>query len=79
MTNDRTTAESLLVTVGDLCRMLSISRSSFFSLRSASRIPLTPVRLNSKLLYRRDEVEQWVAQGCPPCGRWDWQPRGDGR
>jgi len=64
------TCEKLLLSVGDVCRALNISRSSFFSLRSAGRIPLTPVRLSSKLLYRRDEVEQWVAQGCPAAERW---------
>jgi predicted DNA-binding transcriptional regulator AlpA len=70
MSNDRPTSEPLLVGVGDLCRMLSISRSSFFSLRSAGRVPLTPVRLSSKLLYRADEVRAWVTQGCPAAERW---------
>lgn len=73
------TCDKLLLTVGDLCRMLSISRSSFFNLRSVGRVPLQPVRLSSKLLYRRAEVEAWVAQNCPAAGRWQWQPRGASR
>jgi len=64
------TSDKLLLTVGDLCRMLSISRSSFFSLRSAGRVPLQPVRLSTKLLYRRAEVEAWVAQNCPAAEKW---------
>jgi predicted DNA-binding transcriptional regulator AlpA len=70
--------EKLLLTVGDVCKALSISRSSFFSLRSAGRIPLAPVRLSSKLLYRRAEVEAWTQAGCPAAGRW-LQIQGDNR
>jgi predicted DNA-binding transcriptional regulator AlpA len=73
------TADKLLLTVCDVCRLLSISRSSFFSLRSAGRIPLQPVRLSSKLLFRADEARAWVTQNCPAAGRWDFQPRGGDR
>jgi len=76
MVANNPTAEPLLIPVSGVCRLLSILRSSFFSLRSAGRIPLQPVRLSSKLLYRRDEVEQWVAKGCPAAGRWEWAAEG---
>jgi len=66
-------ADKLLLTVSDLCRVLSISRSSFFTQRSCGRIPLQPVRLGSKLLYRRAEVEAWTLAGCP-ARNWDWSP-----
>jgi predicted DNA-binding transcriptional regulator AlpA len=79
MTNDRPTPEPLLYQVSDLCRLLSISRSSFFSLRSAGRIPLQPVRLNSKLLFRSAEVTDWVREGCPAAGRWDWTSQQKGQ
>jgi len=71
MTADCQTIEpKILWTVGDICHALSISRSSFFSLRSAGRIPLTPIRLSTKLLYRAEEVRAWVAQNCPAAERW---------
>jgi len=69
------TTDKLLLTVSDLCRLLSISRSSFFTQRSCGRIPLTPVRIGSKLLYRRAEVEEWTLAGCP-AKNWQWTPEG---
>ena len=67
------TSEPLLLTVSDLCRLLSISRSSFFTQRSLGRIPLQPVRIGSKLLYRQQEVADWVRQNCP-AKNWQWSP-----
>ena len=65
------TADKLLLTVTDLCRLLSISRSGFFTQRALGRIPLQPVRIGSKLLYRQQEVVDWVRQGCP-ARNWEW-------
>ena len=68
-------ANPLLLSVKDVSeKLLSISRRQFFALRSSGRIPLNPVRLGAKLLYRRIEVEAWVLAGCPPVGQWVWQP-----
>jgi len=66
------TIEPLLLTVSDLCRLLSVSRSQFFTQRLSGRIPLQPVWIGSKLLYRRDEITEWVRQGCP-VKNWQWQ------
>jgi predicted DNA-binding transcriptional regulator AlpA len=58
-------ADKLLLTVNDLCRLLSISRSQFFCQRSLGRIPLQPIRIGSKLLFCKAEVEAWTLAGCP--------------
>jgi predicted DNA-binding transcriptional regulator AlpA len=52
--------EPVLLPISDLCCLLSISRSSFFSLKSAGRIGPVPVRLSSKQLYLRSEIESWL-------------------
>ena len=75
MTVDRQTIEPLLLTVADICRALSISRSQFFTQRACGRIPLQAVRIGSKLLYRRAEVEAWTLAGCP-AKDWEWQREG---
>jgi predicted DNA-binding transcriptional regulator AlpA len=70
MVANNPTADPLLIPVSGVCRLLSISRSSFFSLRSAGRIPLQQIRLSTKLLYRADEVRNWVQAGCPAMEKW---------
>jgi predicted DNA-binding transcriptional regulator AlpA len=67
------TTEPLLLTVSALCRLLSISRSSFFTQKALGRIPLTSVRIGKKLLYRRAETEAWILAGCP-AKNWQWPP-----
>jgi predicted DNA-binding transcriptional regulator AlpA len=78
MADNKTISEKLLFTTADICRVLSIGRSSFFSLRSCGRIPLTPVRLGTKILFRKIEVEAWTAAGCPS-QNWNWQDANNGR
>jgi predicted DNA-binding transcriptional regulator AlpA len=68
------TADPLLLTVSDLCLLLNISRSTFFSQRACGRIPLQPVRIGKKLLFRADEVKDWVNQGCQ-AKNWKWTPQ----
>lgn len=65
-----TATDKLLLSVADVCRALNISRSQFFSLRSAGRIPLSTVRLSRKLLFRADELRDWVSAGCPAHDKW---------
>lgn len=71
-------SEKLLLTITDVCHILSIGRSSFFNLRSCGHIPLKPVRLGEKLLYRRVEIEAWAAAGCPS-KNWNWQDAENGK
>jgi predicted DNA-binding transcriptional regulator AlpA len=61
--------EKLLLTVNDVCRMLSIGRSTFFTLRSGGKIPLKQIKLGGKLLYSVNEVKSWAGAGCPT----NWQ------
>ena len=63
------TGEPLLYQVSDLCRLLSISRSSFFNLQSLGRIGPIPIRLNKKLLHVRSEIEAWISARDPKTGK----------
>lgn len=47
---------------GALC---GFSRASWWKLQQSGRCPL-PIRLGRKVLWRRSDLEGWIAQGCPP-------------
>jgi predicted DNA-binding transcriptional regulator AlpA len=70
MTADHNTAiEPLLVNVDTLCRLLSISRSSYFDLKARGLIGPVPVRLNHRLLFIRSEIESWLLARDPKTGQ----------
>jgi predicted DNA-binding transcriptional regulator AlpA len=62
--------EPLLLSVNDVCQLLRIGRTAFFSLRSCGKFPLKEVQLCNKLLYKRVEIEAWVQAGCPNQKSW---------
>jgi len=64
--------QPLLVDVTGLCRLLSISRRQFFTLRSAHGLPLRQIRLGHKIFFEYREVEAFVRAGCPAAG-WSWE------
>jgi len=41
-----------------------ISRASWWKMKTSGRCP-APIRLGRRLLWRRVELDQWIAQGCP--------------
>jgi predicted DNA-binding transcriptional regulator AlpA len=49
--------------------LAGISRAHWQRLRSAGKIPPS-VRLGRKVLWRRLEIEQWIAAGCPDGNVW---------
>ena len=62
--NDVPQVEPLLLAVGDVARLLNVSRLTVFRWRSAGRLPL-PVKIGRVVRWRRSEIETWIAQGCP--------------
>jgi len=59
----------LLLPPEDAAKLLGISRSQFYRLHSAGKIPL-PIRSLGRPLWSRKELESWVDTGCP--GREQW-------
>ncbi len=63
-----TTAGSLsapaLITATELASLLRISTRSLWRMRSAGKIPM-PLRLGGAVRWRLDEVQKWIAEGCP--------------
>jgi len=63
------TMESLLVDSTEASRLCGISRTMWWSLHSAGRVPM-PVRLGRRTLWSVEELRGWIAAGCPPRERW---------
>lgn len=56
--------ESLLIDVGTVAHLLSLSTRSVWRLLSADQLP-QPVRIGRSVRWRRLEIEKWIRQGCP--------------
>lgn len=46
-----------------------VSRAHWHRLRAAGKLP-PAIRLGRKVLWRRLEVADWIANGCPDAGTW---------
>ena len=60
---DRPPAE--LLDVRTVANMLSASRRHIYRLSDSGRMP-APVKLGALVRWRRAEVLEWIANGCPP-------------
>ncbi|MGD9646360.1 MAG: helix-turn-helix transcriptional regulator [Pirellulales bacterium] len=69
---DPTTQANLrsdLITANELARRLAISKRSLWRLRSAGQLP-EPIRLGGAVRWRLEDIQKWIADGCPaPRGR----------
>ena len=62
--------DRLLIGAKEVARLLSIVPSTLWSWHSAGKLP-APIRLGGRTLWRRAELEAWVAAGCPSRERWE--------
>lgn len=67
--------QTLGVEAVEAARLCGVSRSTWYSLRKAGRVP-KPVRLGRRVLWRVEELREWVAAGCPPLSRWETLKKG---
>ncbi len=59
-----TDAAPLLVRADEVARMMGVSERTLWRLASAGRVP-RPVRIGRNTRWRKAEVADWIAQGCP--------------
>ena len=62
-----TPIESLLLGKAEAARLTGISSRSIDRLVSCGKF-LAPIRLGGRVLWNRQSLEAWIAQGCPPPG-----------
>ena len=62
--------EPLLISDREAAALCSCSRSHWHVLAAAGKIPPS-VKLGRKRLWRREEIQEWAAAGCPDGRMWD--------
>lgn len=53
----------LLLSAGEVARMLGVSTRTLWRLQSGGRLP-EPIRLGGSTRWRVSDIEHWVAHGC---------------
>lgn len=62
-------SEALLIPDTVAAAMAGVSRAHWHRLRAAAKVP-PPVRLGRKVLWRRQEISDWITAGCPDARTW---------
>lgn len=57
--------EPALLTIPQVCSLLNISRAEFYRLNQSGKFAPLQVGLCRKVLYNREEIENWIEAGCP--------------
>ena len=57
-----------MLTVHDVARMLNCSVRTVYRLCDSGRMP-RPVKLGALVRWPREQVEAWIADGCPEAGQ----------
>ena len=60
-----TTQEKELLNVGEVAGMLNICARSVYRMADGGKMP-RPVKLGSRVLWRRRELQNWIDAGCLP-------------
>jgi excisionase family DNA binding protein len=64
------TPDALLLSVADVCRRLSIGRTTLHAMTRTGRFPLAPIHLGRAVRFKASELEAWVAADCPGESKW---------
>jgi excisionase family DNA binding protein len=54
----------LLIAAAEVAKLLQISKRTLARLQSKGAIP-PPVRLGGSVRWRLEEIQKWIADGCP--------------
>ncbi|MHC4463199.1 MAG: helix-turn-helix transcriptional regulator [Planctomycetota bacterium] len=65
--------EPALLTILQVCQLLSISRAEFYRLNASGKFAPLPIGLCRKRLYLRSEVLDWLSAKCPHRKQWQIQ------
>lgn len=65
----------LVVEASEAARLCGVSRATWYAMRKGGKLP-KPVRLGGRVLWRVDELREWVTAGCPTLAKWENIKRG---
>lgn len=63
-------ADSVLVDANEAAAMCSMHRASWYKAVASGKTPAS-VRIGGMVRWRRDEILEWIAAGCPPRTKWE--------
>ena len=55
-----------MLNVGDVAKLLRCSTRTVYRLSDSGRMP-RPVKLGALVRWPREQVQRWIADGCPSC------------
>ncbi len=70
--NHEPETDKLLLSASEAAKMCGVSGRTWWSYHAGGLIP-EPVRIRGRTLWRKKELEAWVAAGCPPRDQWEAQ------
>jgi excisionase family DNA binding protein len=65
MNESDTDREPVLLPASHVAKMLQVSTRTLWRLLAAGKL-IDPVKLGRSVRWRKDELMQWIAAGCPP-------------
>jgi excisionase family DNA binding protein len=60
----------ILITADELAAKLALSKRTIYRMLSAGTF-IQPLRLGGAVRWRLDEIEAWIAAGCPNRNEWE--------
>ncbi len=63
-------ATALLLDAAGAARLCGVSRTTWFAMVAAGRVPPAALRHGRVVRWSRDELAAWIAAGCPAADRW---------
>lgn len=64
------TTEAVLIDAIAAAQMCSMHRASWYKAVSSGKAPAS-VRIGGMVRWRKEELELWIAHGCPARTKWD--------
>lgn len=62
--------EAMLFSAKEAAAFIGISRSLFYELNAEAKIPAA-IRLGKRVLWRKEEMKEWICAGCPNRVEWE--------
>ena len=62
--------ETMLFDANGAARVCAMSRTAWYKRMACGQVP-RPVRIGGLVRWRRRELEDWIAAGCPPRSVWE--------
>ena len=63
-TQSDTTTQPATYTAQQIATMLNVGIATVWRWRDAGKLP-SPVKIGAIVRWRRDDIERWIADGCP--------------